>query len=189
MEQKNTQICIWIFIILAMLIPLSNASGVATPYWDGNPLKLAPGESKIVSLALQNMVGDEDITLKAELLNDGGGIATLLEDDLIYFVPFGENNVPVNIKIDVPENIEIGGVRDIVLAFSQVSGDEEGMVQLVSGFTTKFPVNVVIPEESELYKVEPEEPTSNKFLILVFVILFIVALIIYLLKKRKNKEK
>ena len=146
-----------LFGVLSLLIMITtfiNAFGVATPYWDGYPLKLAPGESMIVNLDLQNMVGNENVTLRANLTNNGGGIANLTDKNLDYFIPLGkELNVPI--KIEIPKDAKMSGIYQIALTFIQVSSKKGGMVRVTGGVTTKFPVKIVNPKESKLYKATP----------------------------------
>lgn len=154
MENKIKKEMLMVFLVigLAITISLVSAFGASTPYWDENPLKLAPGESTIIELTLQNMVGAEDIVLTAKIDNDGDGIATLVDVDTIYSVPFGTEDVKVPIRVEVPETIERGGIRTVIVSFMQVSSTEGGMVGLSSGFTTKFIVNIVGVEDSVLFE-------------------------------------
>lgn len=170
--------------LLIMMISLVNAFGVSTPYWDENPLKIAPGESKTVVLGLQNKVGTEDVTLTANITNDGEGIATLIDENLDYFVPLGGGN-SVTIQIEVPEDTNKGITHKITVSFSQVSSGEGGMVRLAGGVVSKFPVEVVGEEESELYNPEAKKGLSVGFWI-ILITLVVVALIIFAITKRKN---
>jgi hypothetical protein len=176
-----------IMVILAGMFLLSlsfvSAFGVSTPYWDENPLKLAPGESMDVELVLQNMAGAEnDATLRAEMTDDGRGVASLIDDNLDYFVPFGSDDVPMRVRVIVPMDIAEGGVRDVEISFTQVSSEDAGMVSVSGGFTTKFPVFVVGPDESVLFVPEPEpeaevEVPAKKSLTWVWGIIAILVLV------------
>ena len=55
---------ITLFILLSYSV---FAFGVSSPYWDENPLYLKPGETKEVTMILQNMVGEDDIKMTGEL--------------------------------------------------------------------------------------------------------------------------
>ena len=174
-------ILIFLFLILTFF-PLISASGVAVPYWDGNPLKLAPGESTIVSLILQNMIGNEDLSFEAAIIG-GNEIATLTDNNNVYLVDFGNSNVPVNLKISVPESAAIGSKYDATVSFKQVASGEGGFLRLATGFTTKIPVQVVGEQESELYLPE-EAGNKNIFIILAVAVLIIVAIVVVMRKKR-----
>ncbi len=179
-----------ILLILISLTSLVIAAGVSTPYWDGYPLKLASGESQTIDLVLQNRAGNpEDITFRAELTSDGEGIATLVNGEE-YLVPFG-TNMKVPIKISIPEDIAIGGTREIDVSFKQISPGDSGMVTLVGGFNTKFPVEIVSVEESTYFEPEPESPTKTKadnyiFKILAAIVLLII--VIWQIVRRKRKK-
>ena len=172
--------------LLIMMISLVNAFGVSTSYWGDNPLKIAPGESKIVVLGLQNKVGNEDVTLKANLTNDGEGIATLIDENLDYFIPLGGGN-SVTIQIEVPEDADKGITHTITVSFTQVASGEGGMVRLTGGIVSKFPVEIVGEEESELYQPGEKKTLSGFWMI---VIALVAVLIIFsMVKRRKIKSK
>ncbi len=171
--------------LLIMILFFVNAFGASISYWDDNPLKLAPGESKIVSLGLQNNVGGENITLKAELINDGGGIATMVDENLNYFVPFG-GGMGVPVKIEIPEDAEIGSIHGMVISFVQVSSGEGGMLRIAGGFTSKIPVEVVGEEESELYS--PSKPISNLWILIILIVIVVILIIFATAKKKKTKK-
>jgi len=169
--------------LLIIMISLINAFGVSTAYWDENPLKIAPGESKIVVLGLQNKVGNEDVILKAELTNDGEGIATLVDENLDYFVPLGGSN-SVTIQIEVPEDADRGITHEITVSFTQVASGEGGMVRLAGGIVSNFPVEIVGEEESELYNPEVKKGLSGFWMIVIALVA--AALIIFAIAKRKK---
>ncbi len=170
--------------VLILLAGLVSAAGVATSYWDENPLKLAEGESSIVTLALQNGVGDKDIILRAEITKNSE-IATLIDNNLDYSVPLGSGEVPVEIRVEIPENAEIGETYEVKVSFKQTSSEEGGMVQITGAFTSKFPVEVVGYEES----IKRSEPSKNINFIYVLLIALTLVIIIYLVKVRKGSKK
>ena len=196
-KRGNKKNIVFLAVLLSLFLftTLAGAFGVSTPYWNDNPLKMAPGESTIVNLTLQNMVGDDDVTLKAEITNNGQGIASLVNPNEVYLVPLGSDNVNVQVRVTIPEDYAIGGVRKVEISFLEVSGEGSGMVSVSGGFTNNFPVNVVVPEESVLYSppaepITPETPatsSSNKFLIIliILIILLVAAVVAYILKKRE----
>src|SRR3989339_835888 len=64
MEMKNM---ILLFGMVLVSLSVVSAFGVSTPYWDENPLRLAPGESMDVELVLQNMAGSDDVKVRARV--------------------------------------------------------------------------------------------------------------------------
>ena len=88
-----------------MALPTTTAFGATCPYWSENPLTISPGEEKEISCILQNMLGGKDIKLKAEITS-GLEIATLTDSNTEYIVPFGREDIKVNLKVKIPENPE-----------------------------------------------------------------------------------
>src|SRR3989339_769822 len=127
------------FGMILVSLSMVSAFGVSTPYWDENPLRLAPGESMDVELVLQNMAGSAGGTkLSAGMADDAGGGSRLVDSDLDYFVPFGSDDVKVRVRVAVPMNVVDGGTREVVLSFTQVGQEGAGMVSVSGGFSTKF---------------------------------------------------
>lgn len=183
MNFKGTRVLILLVITLTLSLSLITAAGVARPYWNDNPLKLAPEESKIVQLTLQN-TDPENMTFKAIITSD---IATLDDESDEYFVPSGEIDKQVNIKVEVPEDAEIGTIYKVIASFQQIASGEGGMIRMAGAFTVNFPVEVVGEEESEIYGEPQGIPTST--IIMVVLAIVIIAIIIYTSKKQKIKEK
>lgn len=175
---------------LILLISFVNASGVSRPYWSANPLKLAPGESTIVTLSLQNMVGGGNIIFSASLTS-GSEIATLIDDNTDYLVPFGSNNVPVNIRVEIPEDTELQSSYNVGVSLREVSSGEGGMVRLASGISTSFPVQIVGFEESVKREGEaavspqPTKPISIPVIWIIIGIVLIGALVLIGARRRK----
>jgi hypothetical protein len=178
-------ILILLVITLILSLSLITAAGVGRPYWNDNPLKLAPGESKIVQLTLQN-TGPENMTFKATITSD---IAILDDKNDEYFVPSGEIDKQVNIKVEVPEDAEIGTIYRIISSFTQISSGEGGMIMMAGAFTINFPVEVVGEEESEQYGQQQPQGIPTSTIIIVVLAIVIIAIIIYTSKKQKVKKK
>src|SRR3989344_2701563 len=193
MKKKQIEIFA-VFILLAIFAASSVfAVGVAIPYWDSPewyPLKLAPGESKIVVLTLQN-TGEEDITFKATLTS-GSEIAALADEDLEYFVPSGEINKQVNIMVEIPESTELQSRYKVTVSFQPISPGGEGTVSLATGLVASFPVEAVGYEESVKRTETPPIPEESKnytwTIILVILILIVIAAIL-VKKSRKAKTQ
>lgn len=181
MTNKIPLTCLSLILIISVFLPLVNSAGVASPYWAGNPLKLAPGESTTIQLNLQNMVGDEDKNLEATISGTG---ATLL-DGPIYFVPLG-TEVPVNIRVIVPQNANIGETYDISVSFREISTGEGGMLKVATAMTIRLPISVVGEEESAIYGEKPEE--ASKLWIWIILALVILIVVLRITQKRKSKS-
>ncbi len=180
---KRLGMVVGVVSLLVMSLFFVSAFGVSTSYWDGNPLKLAPGESMIVTLGLQNGVGSENVTLRANLTSDGDGIATFVDENLDYFVPLG-GGAGVPVKIEIPEDENIPSTHQITILFMQVSSGGEGMVSVAGGFTAKFPVEIVVEGESELYVPKPKRDFWNKKTFNWAVLIILTAIVLFVLKRK-----
>ena len=181
---------ILLVFILTLSVSFINAAGVARPYWNDNPLKLAPGESKIVKLSLQNMPPGEDMIFRATLIS-GSEIATIIDESTEYSVPLGSRDVPVNIEVKIPENVELQSQYEISISFQQIASGEGGMIRLATGFTTKFPVEIVGFEESEKRTEEPViQPAKSAFTPIMWIIIAIAVIIaVFLIRKRQQSKR
>jgi len=174
-------------IALLLLSPLVSAFGVTAPYWDDNPLIMYPGQTRDFALTLQNMVGNEDMVLKAELVT-GAEIATLVDEELEYLVPFGRKDIKVNLRVEIPEDAPFDKEYSIGVSFKQILEDEGKMVQMAGGVGKYVPVIVkseseVLPEEEEIPIPEEEKGFPTATVVLLLVIVVILGYIIF--KKKK----
>src|SRR3989344_7195538 len=95
------------------------AFGPSSPYWKDRPIYLNPGESLTFDITLQNLVGGEEVTLKASTNNNE--IVLLPEGNpKEYIIPFGRDDIKVPVKISVPKSADIGTRYDIAVSFKQV---------------------------------------------------------------------
>ncbi len=132
--------------ILVATIPLASAFGVTTHYWNDKPLIMHPGQTMDIDVELQNMVGDEDIRLQAEI-TEGSEIATLIDPDSVYAVPLGRKDIKVNIRVAVPENVALEDSYTIQVSFKQVAEEEGKMVQMTASVGATIPVVIKSIEE------------------------------------------
>ena len=184
-QTKKTGILSIAVLLVILMSSQIMAFGIAIPYWDSPewyPLKLAPGESKIVELTLQN-TGEEDMMVQASIESD---IATLDDEKTEYSVPSGEINEIVSIKVEVPKDVEVGTRYKVYSSFHQISTGEGGMIAMTGAFTINFPVEVVGEEESELF-----DPLSKQKPILPWIVLgaLLIGMIAIAIVKNKKKEK
>lgn len=168
-------------VLILLLGVFVQAAGVATPYWKDNPLLLSTGERNTVILYLQN-TGDELMTVEA-VISSEGNIASLKET--IYEIGPGEIDVPVEVEVVVPKDIETGATYQVSISFNQIAAGE-GMVSVASAFSTSFPVYVVPKEESVLYK----GPSSGIpwAVIIPILILGVLVLLFVGVKRVRNKK-
>ncbi len=206
MIQKRKTLAKSTAILAAILFSISIAAayGVTAPYWKENPLKMKAGETRDIQLLLQNMVGNEDITLRASIL-EGKEIATLIDKNLDYKVPFGERELKVNLKITTPPDAQLNQEYIIHLFFKQVSENEGGMLELATGVEKIIPVIIeeAQPTTPQTQQTEPQQspettpqtqpqktpefPTTS--LISWIIAGAIILLIIIIIIKHKKKPK
>jgi len=168
--------------------------GVSSPYWGPeNPLKVYPGESAIVTMTLGSAPGASDTYFKAEVTEDGDGIASLNQPKLTYFVK-GGTQVPVPIIINVPSNAVIGTSSKINIMFTEVSPDKatsEGAVQVNGGVSNGFPVEVVTQEESTVIiapTVAAQDVKGQGNTILIWGIIILIIIILYIVLRKARKK-
>jgi len=158
-----------------MALSLVCAFGVSSPYWEGNPLKMYPGESKIVNLNLQNIAAaSESVTVKLEILQ-GSEIASLDKNE--YIVEAGSNkDVPLNIK--VPSDATIGTKYTVKISTTTLSEGTAGGVGMSTGMLTVFDVMV-----TEKTVAEPKS-NVNIYLMIIAIAVVLIAIIYVLSRKR-----
>ena len=170
---KTNKITIATIALLLMSVSLVCAFGVSSPYWDGNPLKMARGETKTVNLNLQNMVGDEDVTVKAVLVT-GASITSLPEDTFV--VEAGTADTMVPIKISIPKDAGVGDYGAVKIDFKTVQEDNSG-ITMGTGMTVYFDV-VATSEVAE---------TNTTMIIAVVIAIIVLVVIIWILLKKKRR--
>ena len=183
---KNKELVFVLLTLVIFSVSIISAAGVSTPYWSTNPLKLGPGESLIITLGLQNMVGSDDITLRANITN-GNEIARIIDTNTDYFVPLGSNNVTVNIEVNIPENAEPERTYNVQVSFVQIGSEGGGgFFTLASAFTQNIPVLVVgEPTESAVYQpVQPVQKQTNLLWIALAVIVLGIIVVALMIRRR-----
>jgi len=174
MMKKNKIFMASALILLVGLISSISAFGVASPYWEGNPLTMERGETTTINLNLQNMAGEEDVTVKAEI-NSGQEIISLAENTFI--VKKGTSDTLVPVKITIPEDINPGTNTGISIEFKTVNS-ETGGIALGTGMVISF--NVIAGEEIN--------QSSSLKTIGIILGLIVLAIIIKTLLPKKRKK-
>jgi len=162
-------------------LPLINAVGVNSDYFSKNPITAYPGETKdVVFGRLQNMVGEKDLILKAEII-EGNEIATILDKNAEYSVPFGQSDIPVNIHLAIPSTVPVGTNYNINIRFLEYNSFwKHWTVSLSSSTSIRIPVVVVekplppVDNSAPIPAQEPEKNTGNVLWALIGIILIIV---------------
>lgn len=162
-------------VLAIMLIGIVSASGVGYP---GNPVEMFRGETKTVSLNIQSLSSEGDLTYKVTLTGGLDIVAPLTQDT--YFVKAGTSNTYVPVVITIPEDAPIGQKTPVTLKFSTVAGtDTEAgtVVTLGTGMTVSFNV-IVVEKEAKQF------PTTW-----IIVGILVLILLIWLISAGRKKRK
>ena len=164
-------------LIALLIVPFVTAFGIVSPYMPSDNFVMQPGETKDLKFGLQNMVGNEDLTLQVSLLK-GSEIARLTDTSNTYLVKFGTSDTEVNLKIEVPANVTVGTSYPVIVSFATVtSGASAGGAAVGTGIEKNF--NVLVGEKTE-------KPANLMWVWIVAVIIVIVIIIVLLSKKKKR---
>jgi len=168
-------------VFAIFLIGFAGAFGVSSPVWKDNPLIIFPGETKIIDLALQNMVGNENVTVRPTITK-GLEIASTPNKD--YLVELGTKDTEVPITISIPLGVPVDSSYVVTVAFKTVVLGEGGGVSIGTDIDTTFDVLVV-----QAPPPEPSERLLILLLIIVIVVILILIFIFWIFRRRKVKKK
>jgi len=179
------ELCLSIIAIL-VLISFVNAIGMSGDYHSGNPLKVGPGESIEAAFGRFQNPDNISITLKIEI-SEGGDIATLIGDNLNSFViPAGNLNTPLNVKVSIPEGVSEGTNYTVTIKYTDITDKGgSGMITMAEAKTSSIPILV---EKTPIEPpVTPEKPLGSiAWVVIVLVLAVIIAIVAYLLLRKKN---
>ena len=182
---KNCSL-ILLFILFSIILTFNAYAGVSSPYWDENPLYVYPEEVKEFNYLLQNMVGDNNITIQATL-EPGTTIMEFVDQNTLYNVPLGSSNTPVRMRIIVPGDAQLGQEWQVGVRFTQVPGNAEGPLTIGAAYSKGFKVIVGKPEPSESVSGKVTKPIISSqiinFLILIIALVALWLVVSYFYKK------
>jgi hypothetical protein len=118
------------------------------------------------------MVGESDVTVKAELV-EGSEITSLDEDTFTIAAKTADTMVPLTIKM--PDDIAEGETKTVKVVFKTISQDTSG-ISMGTGMTVLFDVVAV------------EKVSKTNTGTIIAVIAVILAIVIIILCVRKKKE-
>lgn len=165
-----------ILCMALLILPLVSSAGIASPYWESNPLEMNYGQTRVVDLNLQNLVGDEDITVRVEI-TEGSEIASLASNT--YTAVAGTSDTLIPVTISIPENYDKSIQRVIISAQTVSDESDEGMVALGTGWTTSF--DVIISQA----QVQEESDSNSLWLIIIIIAIIVVIIFIFVLRRRE----
>lgn len=134
-------------VLLVLLVPMAAAFGVTAPIPSGNYAIINPGESKDFTIMLQNMAGSEDVQLKGYVI-EGAEFAQFVDNDKAeYFIPFNSKDIPVTVRITIPEGAKRYDIYNVGVLLRQVIENDGRMVQLSGGIRVNLPISVTALEQ------------------------------------------
>ena len=108
---------ITICILTILLATHVSAFGVSSSYYEEKPLILNPGQTKEIILTLQNEKTSSPVTIQAELSSD----IAIITGKTTFDLKTGETDVPINIRVKIPEEAKIGDTYNFGVAFSKIT--------------------------------------------------------------------
>lgn len=159
-----------------------NAFGVVTPT---NPTVVSIGETKDLSLSIQNGAGaTEDVIAKIEIL-EGSEIIKLEKEE--YLIP-ANKEITAKLKIIIPKDAKIGDKWGVKLSFKATPSSKNGMVNMGQGVTINFDVLTQQPiQEIPTGGAIREINFSNAKIAITVII--IATIIFFLLRRKKSIKK
>ena len=188
MKSKERYITASIILLIVLLNNQIFAFGVGAPYHENNPLKISPGESKIINFNFQNPAG-KDLTVRPSI-KQGSEIIEFI-DSSDFIVAVGDS-VNFNARITIPSNAQINSIYPIEVTFTTIEKAEEGRtLGLGASVGRRFNVEI-IPVVEEIPREEPKLSLVDyfaKYQLLIILLLLIIILIWFILKKKNSPKK
>ena len=169
-----------------LFFSLVSAFGVTNAHYRGNPFGVAPGETRSFNLLLQNMIGDEDVAVRAVLSSNAGGIIETPNRD--YSVPSQTKDIPVPITVTMPADAVPGTMYSGSVSFTTItSGDAgNGQVAMGTGIDVSFEI-IVAPTPTEEVQTSPATSGYLYWVVgSVIIAIFVVVGIVMIRRRRKN---
>lgn len=185
MGHSNKLVLIWIIAMLS--VNLAAALGVSSPYWNENPLKMYPGESREVPFVLVNGINEPTTSAKI-LLSNGSNIAKITSKTSYTLQP-GDNNQVIKLKIDIPQSAKISDSYDVGFVVRYTPEGGEGTVKLDVEYKVNFPVNIVSREDASALPEETGEAPSKTSMWIFLAVLAVLVIIAFLIILRYKKNQ
>ena len=175
-------------ILVLFSFSLVFALGVSSPYWNTNPLKMYPGETRNVDFPLVNGVNDP--ATEATVILTAGEEFMEITSGESYSIGSGENEEKIKLKIKVPSNAEVGSTYDLGFIVRYSPEGEGANVKLDVEYNIDFPLQVVNQGEEEFIPAPVNEEINFTLLIVALVIIMILAILIIIaviFRRRPNQ--
>jgi len=197
MKTNKQTLIFGLFFLFILLLSLNvNSVGVSSPYWNDYPLYAQPGTVKEIMFVLQNYVGSEDISMKAEIEGDSS-IIQLLDTNSIYDVPLG-SETPIKAKITIPSDAKEGDSWDVGVKFTVTSKSIDNQpLSIGTAYVKSFKVivgqgttqeNTQASSQNAQQEETSQKNSSNLTWLIIAIILVIIILILMFLKMKKSSK-
>lgn len=151
---KKSIIVFSLFIFILINIISAEAGGcynfgVGSPYWPGNPLQLAPGQSNDFSMIIFNIC-DNDL-LVWSLIIEGSEYVEITDESYLpeynttYFVP-ADSAVASHVRASIPSNANVGDIYSISFQFFSALPTNE-TPKFISNLIINFDILVIEPSK------------------------------------------
>lgn len=174
MKFKNQTITLAILLILFANV---SAFAVSSQYWEENPIKMIPGETKEIEILLQNMAGTEDVYVEGAII-ESSEIANMINSENEYLVKAGDKTY-IKLSITIPKQ-NYQSKYNVILSFKT---SQEGSGSFGLGNSVEREIPIIIESKPSII-----DETSKTWIIAILIIALIV-LGILLIKKRGRKGK
>ncbi len=191
MEYKKMKVGSLQLVLLALILVSTSLVSAFSVGFESTELRLYPGESYESSFSLQNYGTDaKDITVEATL-EEGAQYLSFPQGTRIDVV--ANNNAAAPVRITVPSNAKVGDKYPIKVLFNVVAGNE--VVQDVANQGTTIGFAFSYRRTVDLIVVAPvteqdvdKNRTSASYMtwIWILIALVVVAIIVWLILRRKN---
>ena len=191
MDNLNLKILGMLVIVFLVATGDVLALGVSSAYHENNPLKIYPGETKEVAFTLVN--GESYLEEVVVSLKEGSEIASIISGEKYRVIPLS-NDVKIILRINIPEDANLGEEYSVGFTVIPDSKEEQGTVQFGIGYNIIFPVKIISEPMKAIAAKEDKKDlrtTINIIITLIITILIIVAIISYkwIARKKRHSQK
>jgi len=172
-----------VFTLLVMLVSTVSAFAVSSMYWEENPMEVYPSQTTEGILVLQNLGGESDLVVEG-IITEGEEFVNFVGGEKTFVVPKGEK-LNIFYIVNIPEEANIGDVKEIVFSFKTVLSGESGEFLGFSGGVERvIPLSIIA---------EPKLARTGlswwSWLLILIAVIAVVTTILIITKSRKKIKK
>lgn len=167
--------------VLLSLVLLSGyvyAFAISSAFTTSHPLEISQGESSDIVLTMQNMAGNENMTVRASL-SEGSDIAQIVNPSDKYDIPLGTMK-DITIKVTIPANAALGN-HNIKVSFTTVKESTSGGG---AGIGSGIDQNILVLVKGKQAAPATVKPSYTWLYLTIGIIIIIIVIIIIIRRKR-----